>query len=152
MTEFTYDLFLLWLLPKLLSLAGASFDYIVKFAIYYLYYKNILVGNLTRTFVCIANYLYFLYSWNNLSMAFFFAHNTGAYTVEPDLVTKKGESPKTRLYLIFCFFQPPSFLSLILSEMHLVISECLAISKQQLKLTLASFFLLAYIISGKLTQ
>lgn len=31
------------------------------FADYYLHYKNKLVGNLTWNFVCIANYLNFLY-------------------------------------------------------------------------------------------
>ena len=67
------------------------------FATYHPHYKEKIVSNPTRTFVCAANCLY-LYSLNNLLAAFFLTYDGGACTAELDLVTKKGESPKTSLH------------------------------------------------------
>ena len=118
---------------------------VVKFAAHHPYYKDKLVGNPTRSFVCAANSLYFLCNLGNLSVAFLLTCNGGACVVEPGLVTKKGEPPRTSLYLIFCPFQPPSLLSSTLSK-------CTAISKWQHNLALASFPLLADNSSVKLTN
>lgn len=79
---------------------------------YYSYFKDKLVSNLTWTFVCAANCLYFLFGWNNLLVAFFFAYNSGTFTVEPGPVTKKGESLRTFLHLLF---YPDQSLSLSLN-------------------------------------
>ena len=65
-------------------------------------YKIRLVNNPTWSFVCIASCLYFKYclgSLGNLSMAFLFAFNGGAYATESGLVTKKEKLPKTSLNL-----------------------------------------------------
>lgn len=123
-----------------------------KFAIYYPYYKNKHVGNLTRIFVCIINCLYFLSNWSNLLTVIFLTYNSSVCTAEPSPITKKGEPLRTFLYLISYYFQLLSlFFSLIFSEMYLVMTKCLVISKWQLNLTLASHPLLAYYASGKLT-
>lgn len=109
MIESTYNRFLLQPSPKLISQICASSDYIVKilklfcyvsivgkhlFASYHPYYKNKLVDNQTWTFICATSYLYFGYSFDNLgnlSTAFLFTFDGGTCTIEPDLVTKKGE-------------------------------------------------------------
>ena len=130
------------------------------FAIYHPHYKDKFVGNPTRAFVCATNCLYFLCGWSNLSAAFFLAHDSGAYTAEPGLVTKKGEPPRTSLHLLSRLPSLPSLLfSLKLSKRRLAISECLAmsecatISEWQLSLSaLANFPLLADSPSVKLTS
>ena len=123
-------------------------------------YKNKFVGNPTRAFVCAINYLYFLRGWSNLLAAIFLAHNSGAYTAEPGLVTKKGEPPRTSLHLLSRLLLLPSLLfSLKLSKMRLAIFECLAMSEcatitewQLSLLALANFLLLADSPSVKLTS
>lgn len=87
--KFAYDLFFLRLPSRLLSLFSALSNCIVKFATYHPYYKDKLVGNSSRIFVCITNYLCLLYSWRNLSIAFIFVHNSSACLDLLDLVTKK---------------------------------------------------------------
>ena len=52
-TKFAYNSFFIWLLFQLLSLSIILFSYIIKFIIYYLYYKNQIIGNLTQTFIYI---------------------------------------------------------------------------------------------------
>ena len=121
---------------------------------------NELASNLTRTLVCAANFLYFLCGWSNLSAAFFLAHDGGACTAEPGLVTKKKEPPRTSLHLLSRLPSLPSLLfSLTLSKMHPVISEflampkCMTMSEWQLSLSaLANFPLLADYSSVKLTS
>ena len=155
MTESTYDPFFFWPLPKLLSLPNISSDCVVKFATYYLHYKKKIVSNPTWTFVCAANYLYFsydwsnlfLYGWNNLSIAFFFAHNNNFCAAKPGLVTKKGKPPRTFLYFSN-FLQPPSLLlNSMLLKIHLVmfkyilISEYATIFNWQLSSTLAAMII-----------
>ena len=116
--------------PKLLSLPGASSDCIVKFATYHPHYKDKLVGNPSRIFVCAANCLYFLYSWKNLSTAFFLGHDGGAWIAKPGMVTKKVEPPRTFLNLLSYLFQPPSsFFSSMPSEMRPAIFECLTMPR-----------------------
>ena len=112
MIKSVYDAFFLWLLPKLLLLSNALSDFIIKFAIYHLYYKNIFVNNPTRTFVCIANCFYFKYwlgSLGNLLTASLFARDGRAYITKPGLIIKKRKPPKTFLY-IFYPDQPSFFL------------------------------------------
>lgn len=70
------------------------------FATYHLQYKEKIVSNPTRTFICTVNCFY-LYGLSNLSVAFFLAHNGGGYTTKPSLVTEKEEPPRTSLYLLF---------------------------------------------------
>ena len=73
---------------------------ITRFAIYYLYYKNEQVPNLTWTFVCTADNFYFLSNFDNLPTASpLFANNGQACNTEPGLVAKKGELSKTFLWL-----------------------------------------------------
>ena len=66
--------FCIWPSSEQISLLGSSFDMpeasITWFATYHLHYKNKYVGNPSRTFVCVANCLYFLCDWRNLSAAF----------------------------------------------------------------------------------
>ena len=144
MIEAVHDL-LFQSLSKLISLLSISCHCNIKvmtllhdmldagkhwFAIYYPYYKNKFVGNLTWVFISITNYLYFLYSWSNLLVAFFFAYNSGAYTAELGLVTKKWELPRIFLYLFSHLLLLSSlFFSLKPSQMCLAISKCLAMSK-----------------------
>ena len=172
--EAVYNLFL-WSLSKLISLFGISSHCIIEvitplhdvldegkhwFAIYHPHYKDKFVGNLTQAFVCATNCLYFLNSWSNLSAAFFFAYNNGAYTAESSLVSKKRELLKIFLHLFFCLPLLSSLLfSLKLSKMRLAIfkclimSECATISEWQLSfLALANFSLLANSPSVKLTS
>lgn len=120
------------------------------FTTYYLYYKDKLIGNSTRTFVYVANFLYFLCDWNNFSAAFFFSNNGDTCITIPSLVTKKEKLPKTFLCLVSCPLQPPSLLSSMLSKMrpaifrYFLMSQCLkmlkyaAMSKWQLSLILAA--------------
>lgn len=110
MIKSTYNPFLFQLLTKLLSLFGVSFDCIFKFATHHPHFKDKLVGNPIRTFVCDANCLYFLCAWNNLSAAYFLTYNGGTFIVEPGLVTTKGEPPRTFLHLFFLPDQPLSLL------------------------------------------
>lgn len=117
---------------KLLSLLGALSDYLIKFATYHLHYKNKLVDNLTQTFICAANYLYFLCNLENLLATSLLTNNGGAYIVKPALVTKKRELPRTFLHHLFHL---PLFLflffGLTLSNMRLAIFEYLAMSKMR---------------------
>ena len=130
MTESAYDLFFFRPLPKLLSLTNALFNCVVKFATYHPHYKEKIVSNPTRTFVCAANCLYFLCSWSNLSAAFFFAHDSGACTTELGLVIKKREPLRTFLHLLFRLPLLPSlFLSLTFFKIRPAISEFSAMSK-----------------------
>lgn len=96
-TKSAYNLFLLWLTHKQISLLDALFYYIVsvinllynileasttQFSIYYLYYKDKHVNNLTQKFDFTVNYLYFLSDLNNLSIAFFYAYNCSICTLK----------------------------------------------------------------------
>lgn len=136
----------MWPLPKIILLLRAPFNYIFKikklpylvpetgkywFIIYYLYYKDKLVSNLTRNFVCTTNYLYYLCNFNNfLATPPFLAGNYGACTVWLNLVIQKKELLKTYLYFLFCFLQLlVLFLNSIRFKMWLMISKCLAIVK-----------------------
>lgn len=49
------------------------------FVVYYLYYKNKFIGNLTWKFISVTNCLYFLYNWNNILTIFFFAYDSSIY-------------------------------------------------------------------------
>ena len=103
---------------------------ITRFAIYHPHYKDKLVGNPTRKFVSAANRLYFLCGWSNLPAAVFFAHDSGTCAAELDIVTKKGEPPRTSLRRS----QLPSLPSLPLldstfSKMRLAMFKYLAIFK-----------------------
>lgn len=69
------------------------------FTIYHLHYKEKLLSNPTKIYVCATNYLYFLCGLNNLSISFFFAQNSIVCITEPHLVTKKREPLRTSLYL-----------------------------------------------------
>lgn len=102
--EFAHDLFFVWPLLKLLSLLSTLSDCIIKFATYHLNHKDKFGGNFDQNFIYIANCLYFLYGWKNLSVAFFFGHNSNIQIAEPGIVTKKGKLPKTSLYLLFHLF------------------------------------------------
>lgn len=101
--EFIYNSFF-WPLLKFLSLSGTSSDYIVKFTIHHLYYKDKLVGNLTWSFIYIANFFHFLCNLGNISAAFLLTCNDSTCIIELGLVTKKSKSLKTFLYLIFHIF------------------------------------------------
>ena len=121
-TESAHEPFLLWQLPKPISLLGVSSDCVVKaFAIYHPHYKEKIVSNSTRTFVCAANCLYFLCDWSNLSVPFFLAHDSGPWAAEPGI----GEPLRTALHLS-CHLQHPFLLGSTLSEMRSTIFEYLA--------------------------
>ena len=131
MTESTYKTSVFRPLPQLISPPVTSSNYIVKimkllynmpeisitrFVIYHPYYKDKL-RNPTRTLVCIANYLYFICSLDNIL-------TPPACTTKPGLVIKKREPLRTSLYLLS--HQPPSLLlSLTLLEIRLVIFKYL---------------------------
>lgn len=170
--------FYIWPLFKLIFKCGVKVIKLVygipkvgnpSFVIYHLYYKEKLVNYVTRTFICIANYFYFLYSFGNLSVAFFFfARDGGACAAWLSLVAKTEKPPKTFLIYITDTIIPPYFyflsclnlfshflklLFLILSprlSIYKSISKCVIKSKWQLSLTLTSFFMLADYLSGKL--
>lgn len=77
-----------------------------RFTIYYPQYKDMIVINPTRAFVCTVGYLYFAYcldSLGNLSAIFFFAHDNGTYATELDRITNKEERSRA-FYLIFLIF------------------------------------------------
>ena len=132
MTESTYKTSLLRPPPQLISPPAASANYIVKvmkplydmpeasitrFAIYHPHYKD-KFSNPTRTFVCAANYLYFICSLDNIL-------TPPTCTTEPGLVMKKREPLRTSLHLLS--HQPQSLLlSSTLLEIRLVIFEYLA--------------------------
>ena len=82
------------------------------FITYYLHYKDILLINLTRTFVCTISCLYFRY-WlgilGNFLIISLFVYDSEAYTIKLGLVTKKRKLPKISLY-IFYPNQSPSLL------------------------------------------
>ncbi len=83
-------------LPKLLSLPGAWSNNVVKFGTHHLHYNDKVVANPTRTFG-----LYFLCNFGNLSTTSpILAGDGRACDTEPGLVTKKGEPPRTFLYLL----------------------------------------------------
>lgn len=123
-TKFVYNLFLLQAPSKLLLLSVLS-DYIIKFAIYYLYYKkklektrfiynlyllfsNKLVSHSNWTFICTTSYLCFGYSFShlgNLSKASFFGYNSRACIIKLNLVTKMRELLTTSLNYLFNAFQ-----------------------------------------------
>lgn len=133
-----------------------------RFATYHLHYKDKVVNNPTRTFICTAICLLFGYSLaslGNLSTASLFVCDGGACATEPGLITKKGEPPRTSLHLFSNVFQPPSLLlSSTLSEIRLAISgyltmsKCAAMCKWQPSLALTSLPLLADNASVKLTS
>lgn len=141
------------------------------FTIYHLHYKeklkmirfvynfcllcsNKLVNNSTRTFICTANYLCFGYSLgrlSNLSKAFLFLYNGGAWATKPSLVTKKRKLSRTFLDCFFDALQTLFFLfSSTLSKLRLAIikyslmftysamSKYVAIFKWQPSLALAT--------------
>lgn len=117
MKESAYNLFLFWSLSKQILSLGTLSDFIVKiikllyvvpkanincFNTFHLHYKDILVINSTRTFVCAVSCFYFgcwLSNLGNFLMVSFFAHYSRVYIVLPGLVTKKGEPPKTLLHI-----------------------------------------------------
>ena len=131
-TEFTYKTSLLWPPSELISPPAVSSNYIVKvikllydileasitrFAIYHPHYKDKL-SNPTRTFVCTANYLYFICNLDNIL-------TPPACTTKPGLVMKKRKPPRTSLHLLS--HQPPSLpLSLTFLEIRSVIFKYLA--------------------------
>lgn len=133
---------------------------ITQFPIYHLHYKNNFVSNLIQAFVCIPNYLYFLYNWSNFLVTFFFFHNSSVCFAKPGLVTKKTELTKTFLYIFFCFSLFSSFFfRLMFSKMRSAISKCsvilkcTTISEQQPSfLALANFSLLIDYLLVKLTS
>lgn len=130
------------------------------FAIYHLHYKNKFVGNWTWIFVCAINCFYFLRSWSNFSVVFFLTYNSGIYTAESSLVSKKRELLRIFLYFLSYFLSLLSlFFNLTLAKMRLIIfkclsiSKCITISKWQLNfLALANFPLLANCLLVKLTS
>lgn len=69
------------------------------FAAYHQYYKEKIISNLTRTIVCVTNYICFLCNWINLLIAFYLADNNGLCATKPGLVTKKEKLPKTFIHL-----------------------------------------------------
>ena len=90
LTDSAHDSSLLRSPQKLLSLPGVSSDCIVEvmkplhdvpkastnqFATYNPHYKDKLVSNPTRTFICAANSLRFLCNWGNLSVASLLTYN-----------------------------------------------------------------------------
>ena len=100
----------------------------MKFAIYYLYYKDQVIINLIQTFIYIANCLYF--GLNNNSATFLFIYNDNICLVKINLATKKIKLLKTFLYPFFDIIKLLFFLfSLIFLKMHLVIFKFLAIFK-----------------------
>ena len=151
MTEYAHNPSLLQPPPQLSSLPGDWSNCVVKFGTYHPHYKDKADGDPTRTFVCIANCFYFLCYWSNLSAGFFLTHNSGAYTAEPGLVTKKRESSRIlsvfaidtamlsysrfpRLYLSH-HFQPPAFF------FTSTLSEYVVMSKGQSSLMLSEMHL-----------
>lgn len=118
------------------------------FFIYHSYYKEKLINNATRTFICAINYLYFSYSLSNLLAAsLFFAGNSRACDTKLDLVTKKEKPPKTSLFYttnttmlpcfclspcLYLFSHPLKPLSLIFSprlSKYTSISKCVTMFK-----------------------
>lgn len=77
------------------------------FFTYHPHYKNKLIGNQIQTFVCIANYFYYGYSFNslgNLLTIFLLAYDSKGCTTKLGQVTKKGKPPSTSLHLFFDIF------------------------------------------------
>lgn len=138
------------------------------FTIYHPHYKDKIVINPTRIFICTTSYLYFRYSLaslGNLLAAFFFTYNNNTYTTKLGRVTNKKESPRISLYLPSHLFQPlPLFFRFTISDIHMaifkytLISVYLAMSKYtimtkwQFTLILASFLFLADYLSMVLTD
>lgn len=99
-----------------------------RFLIYHLHYKDKLIGNLNQTFVCITNYLYFLFDCDNFSKAFFLTFNRDACAAEPRLFTKKRELLRISLihktYTVipfyFCFLS--FYIFFIFSKFYLFFS------------------------------
>lgn len=129
MTKSIYKLSLLQPPFQLLLLLATLSNYIIKFmkllynmqnvsitwfAIYCLHYKDKL-SNITWSFVFVADNFYSLCTLSNLLIA-------PAYVIELGLVMKKGEQPKTFLYLLF-YQLLFLFLSLILSKICSTIFE-----------------------------
>ena len=106
----------------------------LSFATYHPHYKEKIVSNPTRTFICAADCLY-LYGLSNLSAASFLAHDGGACTAEPSLVTKKREPPRTLIYFSNPLKPPSLLFSLTLLKMrpamfkYLAMFKCAPISK-----------------------
>lgn len=160
----TYNLnqdFYIQPLFKQLSLLGNLSDSIVKvikplydipeasrsrFTIYQPHYKEKIISNSNWTFVCITNCLYFLCNLSKLSTASLFTCDGKAYAIEPGLVTKKRELPRTSLYHLFHLLQSPSPL------FSLTIFKYTLISRWQLSTTLTTFFLLANYLLFKLAS
>ena len=70
------------------------------FATYHPHYKDKLVGNPSRTFVCAANCLYFLCVWRNFSAAFFLGDDGGAWIANQAWLLKR-ENRQELLYIFF---------------------------------------------------
>lgn len=100
-----YNPFLFWPLPQLLLLLSDLSDCIDKFCTYYPHYKDKVIVNLTRTFGCATNCLYFL-------------------------LAKKGKPPRTSLYLLSTALQLPSLMfSSMFSKMRPAMFKYLAMFK-----------------------
>lgn len=103
MIESTYNPFLLWPPPKLISLPSDSFDYIGKFVMYYPHYKEQLyISNLAQTF---------------------------AYITKLSLVIEKRELSRTFLHFLSWLLSSSSvFSNSMLSKICLTIFEFLIMS------------------------
>lgn len=111
MTKFIYNPLLFWPTPKLLSLFGPSFDYVVKLATNYQYYKEKL-GIIELTNKLVTNIATFVFIYDNSSCADL-----------PGLVSKKRELLKTFLYLLSYAFELPFLLFNLTMSKFLVISK-----------------------------
>lgn len=124
------------------------------FTTYHPHYKDKLVGNPMRTFICAVDNFYFLSNFGNFSAVFLLARDGKA--AQSGLVAKKREPSRTTLH----FFHPDQLsllFNLTLSEMRLTIykflrmSKCAVMTKWELSSTFISFPLLVnYSSVGKL--
>lgn len=95
MIEFTYNSSLSRLFLKLISLLNDLSDFVVKFVIHHLHYKEKPLSNPNRTFGYTRNSLHLLCNLSNLSATSQLAGNSSICVAEPDLVIKKEELLKT---------------------------------------------------------
>lgn len=113
MTECVYNSLLFRSSLQLSCLPNDWSKYVVKSGTYYLHYKEILIDNLSQTFVGYTNSLHFLWNYENLSVASLLIYNYDACIPESGLVTKKVELPRVILHL---FSNALQFSSLILNS------------------------------------
>lgn len=103
MTKYVYNPFLFQPPFQLLLLSDNLSNGSVKFVAHHLYYKYKFVDNLTYSFVCVANSLYFIFNLRNLLAASLFACNGSTCIAKSGLVTKKEELQKTFIYFSHLF-------------------------------------------------